>query len=354
MARRVVTPAVACDDLTVGYAGKDVLFRLDLDVAADEVVAILGPSGSGKSTLLHAVAGFVHPTSGTVRIGGRVVADHRRAVAPHERDVALVFQHYALWPHLTALETVAYPLRRQGATVEEARADAAALLERMGMSALAQRRPTELSGGEQQRVGLARALARRASVYLFDEPTSALDAPLRASLQAELAGRRREAGAAAVYATHDAAEALAIADRVGLLRDGRLVQLDTPARIYSEPVDLWAARLTGPASVLSAPAEATEAGAATLCVDGVVVQVPAAGASLDSGALLVRPEWTTLGGPLGGVVTWAAYRGPHTDYRLATSVGHVEVRGTGPPVARAGQRVDWTLHRVCWVASGPE
>ncbi len=275
----------------------------------------------------------------------------RTQVPPEGRDVAVVFQHYALWPHLGALETVAYPLRRRGHPANEARRRAAGLLDLMGIGHLAARRPAELSGGEQQRVGVARALAREAGLILLDEPTAHLDAPLRAALVAELSDQRRRSGAAALYATHDVTEALAIADRLALLRDGQVVQLGTPREIYDAPVDLWAARLSGPASVLHATV-----------VDGGLVRVadveaPATLASravIGPGAaeLLVRPDWASLGGPLPGRIAQIWFRGPHTDYRLETPAGPVELREPGPPRAVEGEAVGWTLRRA-WII-GPE
>ncbi|HEX2026902.1 MAG TPA: ATP-binding cassette domain-containing protein, partial [Nitriliruptorales bacterium] len=268
------------------------------------------------------------------------------------------------------------------------------LLDRMGVGGLSQRRPAELSGGQQQRVGVARALARDAALYLFDEPTAHLDTALRAALQEEVAERRRDAGAAALYATHDAAEALAVADRVALLREGRIAQAGTPRDVYERPVDLWAAQLTGPAAVLRvevlgegpglrirvgdvevevASDGSGEAGGRSLLDagqddGGVVVHggVPvgggagepraAAGAgSARSGprAVLVRPEWTALGGPLSGTVRGVWYRGPYTDYRIDTPGGQVTVRRPGPPRARTGERVGWRLDRV-WLLSAPD
>lgn len=337
-------------DLTVAYDAGPVLTDLNLRVAKDEVVAVLGPSGSGKSTLLSAVAGFLRPTAGEIRIDGHVAADQRHSLPPEAREVAVVFQQHALWPHMTAREIVAYPLLRRGVDPSAAREQASGLLERLGLADLAARRPAQLSGGEQQRVGLARALARGASLYLFDEPTANLDTPLRAALADEIASRRREAGAAALYATHDAGEALAVADRVALLRDGRLTQLGTPREIYEEPVDVWAARLTGPASLLTAPVEWADRSSVVFRVDGLAIRVPAGSASLrgTGGKLLVRPDWTTLGGPLTGVVGHVAYRGALTDYRLRTSAGEVHVRQAGPPTAALGDTVTWTLHRA-WV-----
>jgi iron(III) transport system ATP-binding protein len=310
-------PALEVTDLEVAYGATVALRGVSLSVGPGEVLALLGPSGSGKSTLLHAVAGFLEPRAGSVRLGGTTVAGHGRPVPPERRDVAVVFQNYALWPHLSALDTVAYPVRRRGAGRARARGEAMAILERLHIAHLADRRPAELSGGEQQRVGLARALARRPSVYLFDEPTAHLDTHVRAVFLEELVARQRDSGAAAVYATHDAEEALGLADRVALLRDGRLLQIGTPRRVYEEPVDLFAARLTGPASVIEAP-------------DG-------------SGTVLVRPGWARLGGPQEAKVRAVWFRGPHSEYLADGPLGTVVIREPGAPCHAAGDRIGWTL-----------
>jgi iron(III) transport system ATP-binding protein len=309
--------AVEVIDLEVAYGGTIALRGVTLSVRPGEVLGLLGPSGSGKSTLLHAVAGFLEPRAGAVRIGGTTVAGNGRPVPPERRDVAVVFQNYALWPHLSALETVAYPVRRRGVGRSQARAEARTILERLRIAHLADRRPAELSGGEQQRVGLARALARRPSVYLFDEPTAHLDTHVRGVFLEELVARQHDSGAAAVYATHDAEEALALADRVALLHEGRLLQVGTPQQVYEEPVDLFAARLTGPASVIDAP-------------DG-------------SGKLVVRPEWARLGGPLEADMCAVRFRGPHSDHLVRGPLGELLIREPGPPRHRVGDRVGWTL-----------
>ncbi len=349
-----VAAALECRGLEVAYGRDPVLAALDLRVERHEVLALLGPSGSGKSTLLYTVAGFIHPRSGEIAIDGRVVASAHTRIPPELRNVGLVFQNYALWPHLAAVETVAYPLRRRGVGVAEANRRAIELLERMSIGHLSERRPAEMSGGEQQRVGVARALAADASLYLFDEPTAHLDTALRAQLQHELAERRRMLGAAAVYATHDAGEALAVADRVALLRDGRVVQTGPPVQVYEQPVDVWAARLTGPASVLEGEVHHADGACVVVTLSGRTVRV-AGGRTADAGArpdLLVRPDWTALGGDLNGIVSQLWYRGPHTDYRLDTPAGDVDVRATGPPAATVGQRVGWGLRRV-WAVRRP-
>ncbi|MGH3332108.1 MAG: ABC transporter ATP-binding protein [Nocardioidaceae bacterium] len=319
-------PALAVHDLSVEYDGRPALSAVSLTVAQGEVLALLGPSGAGKSTFLHTVAGFHAPAAGEIRINGKVVASTRYVEAPNRRDVAVVFQNYALWPHMTALDTVAYPLRRRGLDRRTARAEAREILDRLSIAQLAHRRPSELSGGEQQRVGLARALARHAALYLFDEPTAHLDTHIRGVFLEELVSRRRATGAAALYSTHDAEEALGLADRVALLDAGRLVQVGTPRQVYDEPVDAWAARLTGPASVITSP-EGPE-------------------------QVLVRPDWAYLDGPLDGRLLQVWFRGPHSDYRVESAFGTLLVRQPGPPAHRAGESVTWGLRRTWRLRDG--
>ncbi|HWJ52628.1 MAG TPA: ABC transporter ATP-binding protein [Propionibacteriaceae bacterium] len=312
-------PVLEMDGLTVAYGAVTALHQVSLDVRPAEVVALLGPSGSGKSTLLNTVAGFLAPSAGTIRLRRQVVADASRAVPPERRDVGVVFQNYALWPHLSAVDTVAYPLRRRGQPRAEARAEARRILSLLHIGELADRRPAELSGGEQQRVGLARALARQASLYLFDEPTAHLDTHVRGVFLDELVARRSATGAAALYATHDAEEALGLADRVALLNGGRLVQVGTPQEVYDRPVDLWAAQLTGPTSVLEIPGE---------------------------GEALVRPGWAHLGGDRPGRVEAVRFAGPHSDYQLSTELGRLLIRQPGPPQDLVGAAVTWSLDRT--------
>ncbi len=350
----MTVPVLACRGLEAGYDGTAVLRGVDLELGRDELVALLGPSGSGKSTLLSCVAGFVHPTAGEIEVEGRLVASARTSLPPEGRGIAVVFQHYALWPHLTAAETVAYPLRRAGLGRAVARERALELLESLGLAALSERRPAALSGGEQQRVGVARALAREPVLLLMDEPTSHLDAELRATVQTELSARRRSAGAAALYATHDAGEALAVADRVVILRLGAVVQVGTPTEIYEQPADVWTARLTGPASVVPAGAVATGRDVEWVAPGGKAHGPPPAARDPSAPveqSLLVRPDWACLGGPLPGRVAHVAFRGPHTDYRLETPAGEVIVREPGTPRAGVGDPTGWTLERAWSVPS---
>ncbi len=333
--------ALLLDGARVSYGHAEILAGIDLSAEPGEVVALLGPSGSGKTTLLFAVAGFVPLSTGRIAVAGRDVSGPGVHEPPERRDVAFVFQSYALWPHLDALETVAFPLRAAGRDPDAAREEAGRLLRAVGMAGLEGRRPAEMSGGQQQRVGLARALARHAAVYLFDEPTAHLDAATRRAVQAEVAARRADTGAAAVYATHDADEALAVAGRVALIRDGRLVQVGSPAEAYEQPVDRWAAELTGPVSVLEIE---VRGGIAVVGSEPSTLAEPFP----DDGhhVVAVRPDWAHLGGPLTAVAVESWFRGPHTDVRLDTPGGAIVVRSPGRVMLRPGERVNWTLRRV--------
>lgn len=237
--------------LTRRFGGRTVaLDGLDLAVTAGQFMVLLGPSGSGKTTLLRLVAGIDRATAGSITIGTRVVADERRHIPPERRGLAMVFQHYALWPQVSVLANVVYALDRLRLSRQEAKRRALAMLERVGLVELANRRPPELSGGEQQRVALARALVARPAVLLCDEPLSNLDADLRERLRAEIATLVRENDTTVVYITHDQVEAFALADRIGVLQAGRLVQCDVPESVYHAPATPFVARFTGIAGEL--------------------------------------------------------------------------------------------------------
>jgi iron(III) transport system ATP-binding protein len=221
-----------------------------LSLAPGRFLVLLGPSGSGKTTLIRCLAGIERPSAGEIEIGGRLVASERTHVAPDKRDLGMVFQDFALWPHLTVSQNVAFPLRRRSLARSEGLARAAAMLEKVGLGPYGERYPHELSGGQQQRVALARALVARPGVLLFDEPLSALDANLRERLRVEIGTLSRDHGATAVYITHDQAEAFALGDEIGVLENGELVQIGAPETIYRTPVSPFVARFTGVSGTL--------------------------------------------------------------------------------------------------------
>ena len=245
-----VAPSLAIRRATKRFGQTIALRDVSLDVASGQFVVLLGPSGSGKSTLLRSVAGIERISEGEIQIGDDIVDDGRRQLPPERRDLAMVFQDYALWPHLTARDNVAFALRRRRLDARVVRQQVHRTLERVGLGALGDRYPSELSGGEQQRVSLARALVARPGLLLFDEPLSNLDAGLREQLRLEIATLVREAATTTIYITHDQSEAFALADRIGVLERGRLVQYATPEDIYRSPLTPFVAQLTGLAGEL--------------------------------------------------------------------------------------------------------
>lgn len=243
-------PALELHSLTKRYGDVEALSEVSLSVAPGRFLALLGPSGSGKSTLIRCLAGIERPSAGQITLAGAPVAVQRKHVPPERRDLAMVFQDFALWPHLTVSRNVAFALRRRRISAAETGRRVSQMLDRVGMRGLASRYPHELSGGEQQRVALARALVARPSLLLFDEPLSSLDANLRERLRIEIGTLVREVGASAVYITHDQGEAFALGDEIGVLQDGRLVQHDTPEGVYRRPASAFVARFTGLAGEL--------------------------------------------------------------------------------------------------------
>jgi 2-aminoethylphosphonate transport system ATP-binding protein len=234
--------------VTVAYKGAVALAALDLQVRPGEIMAIIGPSGCGKTTALRAVAGFVRPTAGRIRIGETDVTD----LPPHARDIGMVVQNYALFPHMRVDENVAFGLRARRAPEALVRARVADSLRMVGMQDFAQRYPRQLSGGQQQRVAIARALAIRPRVLLLDEPLSALDAQIRRSMLGELARLHRELPALTVlYVTHDQVEALTLADRIAIMRGGRLMAEGPSNLLYRAPPNRFAAEFLGRANLLA-------------------------------------------------------------------------------------------------------
>jgi len=285
-------------------------------------MVLLGPSGSGKTTLLRSLAGIERLSSGRIVIGTTVVADDKTHLPPERRDLAMVFQDYALWPHLTARDNVAFALKRHRMTRTDSRHHAMAMLERVGLAHLSDRFPVQLSGGEQQRVALARALVGDTGLLLCDEPLSNLDADLRERMRVEISSLIRDSGATTIYITHDQSEAFALADRIGVLEKGHLVQMGSPEDIYTNPVTPFVARFTGLAGEL--PVRIRDAGSDNTA--RVEMSTRSALRSLDArtspgclevsaGLLMIRPTAVSLASPEGnghhlvGTVSDVAFRG---------------------------------------------
>ena len=327
------------------YGSKTALDGVDLAVDPGTFCVLLGPSGSGKTTLLRCLAGIERLSEGRLVLGDRLVADGPAHEPPERRNLAMVFQDYALWPHLTAARNVEFALGRLRLGRGEAAARVQRVLDRVGLGHLAHRYPNELSGGEQQRVALARALVGGTGLLLFDEPLSNLDADLRERMRIEIGTLTRDAGTTAVYITHDQAEAFALADVIGVLRDGRLVQLGPPEEVYARPATPFVARFTGLAGELPVEVlgEATGHGPsgqpllpvrpAAGCGDGperATLLATAMGAPPGApgrGTVLVRPAGVQLlpaghpDGHVDAVVLDTAYRGRGYDHALGLGPG---------------------------------
>ncbi len=232
---------VELERISKAFGPLTVLHQLSLTVVPGEFMVLLGPSGCGKTTALRMIAGLESVTSGSIRINGRDVTD----VAPKNRDIAMVFQSYALYPHMTVAENIGYPLKIRKlprAEIDKQVLDVAAQVQ---LDALLGRFPRQLSGGQRQRVALARAIVRRPAVFLMDEPLSNLDAKLRGHMRAELKHMQHQLGIATIYVTHDQIEAMTLAHRVAVLNQGRLQQIDTPHRIYDDPANIFVAGFVG-------------------------------------------------------------------------------------------------------------
>ncbi|MYS79658.1 ABC transporter ATP-binding protein [Embleya scabrispora] len=313
--------AIGIQDLTVRYGSVVALEGLSLEVARGETVALLGPSGSGKSTALKAVAGFLRPASGRITLAGRDVTYE----PPNKRGIGVVVQNYALFPHMRVADNVAFGLKARRVPRAEVTRRVTEALDMVGMASYARRYPRELSGGQQQRVAIARALAIRPPVLLLDEPLSALDATLRADLLGELQRLRADLPDVAImYVTHDQTEALALADRIAVMRDARLVDLDAADRLYRRPPSEFTASFLGAANLLGARVLAACAAgddAVEVAVGGLTVAADPtrAFAEGERALLVVRPhslEVTAVDHPdtLSATLTATQWRG--ADYRL--------------------------------------
>ncbi len=274
------------EGVSKAYDGTDALEEVDLTVRDGEFFTLVGPSGCGKTTTLRTIAGFEEPTAGSVRFDGRAMG----GVPPEQRDVGVVFQSYALFPHMSVAENVGYGLRFRappnGQTVEDRVAELLSLVDLEGMGG---REPEQLSGGQRQRVALARALAPAPDLLLLDEPMSALDARLRESLRRQIKRIQSDLEITTVYVTHDQAEALAVSDRLAVMRDGRVEQVGRPQEIYREPATRFVAEFVGDNTVLEGEVIANDRNGARIDVDGRAFEVPALPDGSEYATVCVRP-----------------------------------------------------------------
>lgn len=325
------------DQVCKTYDGiSQVVDHLDLTVQEGEFLSLLGPSGSGKTTTLMMLAGFETPTSGDIRLAGRSL----RAVPAHKRDIGMVFQNYALFPHMTVGENIAFPLQvRKVGRSEQARRVKLAL-DIVQLSHAAQRLPAQLSGGQQQRVAVARALVFEPKLVLMDEPLGALDKNLREQMQFEIRQLHRRLGVTMVYVTHDQAEALTMSDRIAVFHEGKIQQLCGPREIYEQPSSAFIATFVGESNCLPGTVESLDRGIAVLCTDGGSRLRAIAGGGLAvgcKGLFTLRPERadlatakTTDGVGVIAVLEEAIFVGDKMRARLRTSDGH-EMIACGNP-----------------------
>jgi iron(III) transport system ATP-binding protein len=341
--------------------GKPAVDDVSFTMAAGEIVALLGPSGCGKTTTLRCVAGLEHPSGGVIRIGGSVVSAPEQGVLvpPRLRNIGMVFQSYAVWPHMTVRQNVAYPLRRRGLSRAALDAKVDESLSLVGLSDYAQRSVVLLSGGQMQRVALARSLVYQPQLLLLDEPLSNLDANLRLRLRDDLRRIIKRTGVTALYVTHDQAEAVVLGDRIGIMREGKLLQLGAPAEIYNRPADLFVASFTGASNLLAGRVFDRNGEFGTIEVASghrLTARLPphiGAGAAVK---IAVRPENVQCGAHGDGANRFTArvlaqrYEGSQTVYDLAALGGQLAVLELGTSARHdVDSMVDITLPpALCW------
>jgi ABC-type Fe3+/spermidine/putrescine transport system ATPase subunit len=314
-------------DLTKRFGGVTAVDAVSLEIEDGELFTLLGPSGCGKTTLLRLIAGFYRPDAGTIRFGTRVV----NALPAHARSIGMVFQNYALWPHMTVFENVAYGLRLRRLRGEALQARVQEGLRKVNLVGLEARFPGQLSGGQQQRVALARALVLSPDLLLLDEPLSNLDAKIRVQVRAEIRKLQRELGITTVYVTHDQEEALSLSDRVAVLRDGRVLQVGASRELYERPRTRFVADFVGTNNLV--PGTVREAAGGSLLVDTEIGPIRARPtAAIGPGqrcVLAVRPENVTVNPPAGdenrasGHIALASYLGSTLRYDVETAGGLV-------------------------------
>jgi iron(III) transport system ATP-binding protein len=327
--------------------------HIDLDIADGELVTLLGPSGCGKTTTLRMISGFEYPTAGQILIGGRDVAK----VPPNKRGISMVFQSYALFPHMSIWENIAYGLRVQHLPREEILARTGKVVELMQLKGMERRFPNQLSGGQQQRVALARAIVIEPMVLLFDEPLSNLDAKLRVHMRDELRALQKRLGITSLYVTHDQSEAMAISDRVVIMKDGDLMQIGSPREIYEYPVNKFVANFIGTANFISGTYEGKEGEAAVVRIGSELFRIPNPGTvPVEAGTgccLAFRPESVKLSKEdrgIPGTIKRATFFGSNVEYELDVSGSTLVIEIYNPQLYAGyseGEKVNAVLDIEC-------
>jgi putative spermidine/putrescine transport system ATP-binding protein len=338
--------------ISKAYGASMVLHPMELKVHSGELLALLGPSGSGKTTLLQIICGLVPPTGGRLIMDGRDETDNPAS----KRDVGVVFQNYALFPHLTVRENVSFPLQMRRTPAKDLREKVEATLAMVGLSGFGDRFPRELSGGQQQRVALARCFVYQPSLILMDESLSALDRKLRDSMRIEIKRLHRQTGATIIFVTHDQEEALALADRICLMNEGRIEQLGTPEEIYERPRNTFVADFIGVSNVMHGQ---VVSGEAIQTADGILPLPTGSEARAgEEGALVVRPEKVTLCAVdkaiVSGHIEESVYGGSETKLLVRLSGGTLMTvrRQAGLPLVAIGERVSlrWDSEQARFLA----
>jgi len=336
-------------DYPLGNRTVPALQGISLEVAAGEFFTLLGPSGCGKTTALRSIAGLETPTGGGIRIAGKVVfsADQGLNVPPNRRDIAMVFQSYAIWPHMTVGANVAFPLETMPLSRAERRERVRRALELVGLAGHADRPAPLLSGGQQQRVALARALVKNAQLLLLDEPLSNLDAKLREQMRDELRDLQRRVGTTTIYVTHDQDEALAMSDRIALMRDGKIVETGSPEDLYLRPRKRFTAEFLGRTVILSGTPKASRANGHALETSiGLVVAAVGADLAARARSVMFRPEHILLrdDGTAGenawpGIVMARRFAGRLVDYTVMVNDTAIPVQTTSATMPPVGANV---------------